>query len=52
MQELNIRQRIDKFIETLPETVSVKAYGSSIGYQEGYKANEKKQVDLIIILKN
>lgn len=50
MQELNIRQRIDKFIETLPETVSVKAYGSSIGYQEGYKANEKKQVDLIVVV--
>ena len=52
MQELNIRQRIDKFIETLPETVSVKAYGSSIGYQEGYKANEKKQVDLIVVVDN
>lgn len=52
MQELNIRQRIDKFIETLPETVSVKAYGSSIGYQEGYKPNEKKQVDLIVVVDN
>ena len=52
MQELNIRQRIDKFIKTLPETVSVKAYGSSIAYQEGYKANEKKQVDLIVVVDN
>lgn len=50
MEKLDIRQRIDKFVETLPETVSVKAYGSSIGYQEGYKANEKKQVDLIVIV--
>lgn len=50
MQELDIRQRILKFIDTLPKTVSVKAYGSSIAYQSGYKENEKKQVDLIVIV--
>lgn len=50
MQNLNIRERIIKFIDTLPKTVSVKAYGSSIAYQSGYKENEKKQVDLIVIV--
>ena len=50
MQEKDIRERIKDFIDTLPETVSVKAYGSSIAYQSGYKANEKKQVDLIVIV--
>lgn len=50
MQELSIRERILKFIDTLPATVCVKAYGSSIAYQSGYKANEKKQVDLIVVV--
>ena len=50
MKNLNIRDRIIKFIGTLPEVVSVKAYGSSIAYQSGYKENEKKQVDLIVIV--
>ena len=50
MQELDIRTRIINFIKTLPSTVSVKAYGSSIAYQSGYKENEKKQVDLIVIV--
>lgn len=50
METQNIRERIIKFIEILPETVSVKAYGSSIAYQSGYKENEKKQVDLIVIV--
>lgn len=50
MQELNIRERIVNFIDTLPEVVSVKAYGSSIAFQSGYKDNEKKQVDLIVIV--
>ena len=52
MQELDIRKRILKFIETLPKVESVKAYGSSIAYQSGYKANEKKQVDLIVVVEN
>ena len=52
MEELDIRKRIEKFIETLPETVSVKAYGSSIAYQSGYKENEKKQVDLIVVVED
>ena len=46
----DIRVRITNFIKTLPKTVSVKAYGSSIAYQSGYKDNEKKQVDLIVIV--
>ncbi len=50
MQNLNIRERILDFIKTLPDTVSVKAYGSSIAYQSGYKENEKKQVDLIVVV--
>lgn len=50
MQNLNIRDRIVEFIGTMPETLSVKAYGSSIAYQSGYAANEKKQVDLIVIV--
>ena len=50
MNNLNIRDRIVQFIGTLPETVSVKAYGSSIAYQSGYSENEKKQVDLIVIV--
>ena len=50
MQNLSIRERIVSFIETLPEVVSVKAYGSSIAYQSGYKDNEKKQVDLIVVV--
>ncbi len=54
MKNLNIRERIVKFIKTLPkdEVLAVKAYGSSIAYQEGYKDNEKKQVDLIVIVDN
>lgn len=50
MTKTNIRTRIDEFIKTLPEVDSVKAYGSSIAYQSGYKENEKKQVDLIVIV--
>ena len=50
MQEQDIKTRITNFIKTLPTTVSVKAYGSSIAYQSGYKENEKKQVDLIVIV--
>ena len=50
MQKLDIKVRIINFIKTLPETVSVKAYGSSIAYQSGYKENEKKQVDLIVVV--
>lgn len=50
MTKLDIRVRITNFIKTLPETVSVKAYGSSIAFQSGYKENEKKQVDLIVIV--
>ena len=52
MQNLNIRNRIYDFIGTLPKTISVKAYGSSVAYQSGYKENEKKQVDLIVIVDN
>jgi translocator assembly and maintenance protein 41 len=52
MGELNIRERIDEFVKTLPHVESVKAYGSSIAYQSGYKANEKKQVDLIVVVDN
>ena len=52
MTKVDIRVRIANFIKTLPETVSVKAYGSSIAFQSGYKENEKKQVDLIIIVDN
>ena len=52
MQDLNIRDRIKEFIKTLPEVKSVKAYGSSIAYQSGYKENEKKQVDLIVIVED
>lgn len=47
---MDVRERIKVFVGTLPETVSIKAYGSSIGYQAGYKANEKKQVDLIVVV--
>ena len=50
MQNLNIRDRIVDFIGTIPQPVSVKAYGSSIAYQSGYSDNEKKQVDLIVIV--
>ena len=50
MQELDIKARIINFIKVLPNTVSVKAYGSSIAYQSGYKENEKKQVDLIVVV--
>jgi len=50
MTKTNIKTRIDEFIKTLPEVVSVKAYGSSIAYQAGYKENEKKQVDLIVVV--
>ena len=50
MENLDVVERIKKFVSTLPETVSVKAYGSSIAFQAGYKATEKKQVDLIVIV--
>ena len=50
MQNMGIRERILKFVDTLPKVVSVKAYGSSIAYQAGYKENEKKQVDLIVVV--
>lgn len=50
MENLDIRERIGEFVKTLPEVKSVKAYGSSIAYQSGYKENEKKQVDLIVIV--
>ncbi len=47
---MDVRERIMKFSENLPEVKSVKAYGSSIGFQSGYKENEKKQIDLIVIV--
>ncbi len=50
MQNLNIRDKIYDFIETLPKPVSIKAYGSSIAYQSGYTKKDKKQVDLIVIV--
>ena len=50
MENLDVVERIKKFVGTLPKTISVKAYGSSIAYQAGYKATEKKQVDLIVIV--
>ena len=50
MKKDNIRDRILVFLKTLPPVVSVKAYGSSIAYQAGYSENEKKQVDLIVIV--
>ena len=49
---MDIRERIVKFVSTVPNVVSCKAYGSSIGYQSGYKKDEKKQVDLIVIVDN
>lgn len=52
MKNLDIRDRIKEFIKTLPDVVSVKAYGSSIAYQSGYKSDEKKQVDLIVIVED
>jgi len=52
MQNLNVRDNIVKFVSTLPKTLSVKAYGSSIAFQSGYKENEKKQVDLIVIVED
>ena len=50
MEKLDIRERIDRFVSTLPDVVAVKAYGSSIAYQSGYSKDEKKQVDLIVIV--
>ena len=46
----DIRKRVINFANTIPHAVCVKAYGSSIAYQEGYKENEKKQVDLIVVV--
>jgi len=50
MENLDVVERIKKFVGTLPKTDSVKAYGSSIAYQAGYKPTEKKQVDLIVVV--
>ena len=50
MQNLNVRERIQDFVSTLPDTVSIKAYGSSVAFQSGYKEDEKKQIDLIVIV--
>ncbi len=47
---MDIRERITKFVSTVPGVVSCKAYGSSIGYQSGYSKDEKKQVDLIVMV--
>lgn len=49
---MDIRDRIDKFVSTLPDVVACKAYGSSIGYQSGYSKDEKKQVDLIVVVED
>lgn len=48
--EKDIKERVIDFANTIPNAVCVKAYGSSIAYQEGYSANEKKQVDLIVVV--
>ena len=48
----NIEERIYKFCKTIPNALCIKAYGSSIAYQEGYKKNEKKQIDLIVVVDN
>lgn len=47
---MDIRDRIDKFVSTLPDVVACKAYGSSIGFQSGYSKDEKKQIDLIVVV--
>lgn len=52
MKNLNIRDNIIRFVDTIPETVSVKAYGSSVAYQSGYTDNEKKQIDLVVVVDN
>lgn len=50
MQNLKLRDGIQRFIMTLPQPVSVKAYGSSVAFQSGYTECEKRQVDLIVIV--
>lgn len=50
MDKNSIQDRIMDFVNILPEVKSVKAYGSSIAFQAGYKESEKKQVDLIVIV--
>ena len=47
---MDVRDRIIKFIKTLPDVVACKAYGSSIGFQSGYSKDEKKQIDLIVVV--
>ena len=49
---MDVRDRIIKFIKTLPDVVACNAYGSSIGFQSGYSKNEKKQIDLIVVVNN
>lgn len=49
---MDIKDRIMDFAKTIPDALCVKAYGSSIAYQEGYKENEKKQIDLIVVVDN
>ena len=52
MQNIDVRERINEFVNTLPESLSVMAYGSSIAFQSGYRKDEKKQIDLIVMVKD
>jgi len=45
-------KNINKFIKTLPETISIIGYGSGIKPQVGYTKTDRKQIDLIIVVED
>lgn len=50
MKVTNVKTRIDNFISLFPDVVSVIAYGSGVAHQKGEEKNDKKQIDLIVIV--
>ena len=50
MKVKDVEVRIKEFVGLLPKTVSVVAYGSGVVHQDGEQKNDKKQIDLIVIV--
>ena len=49
---MDITKEILDFIETLPPTVAVIGYGSGVKPQAGYTAQDKRQIDLFIVVQD
>lgn len=47
-----MNEKIENFIKNRPEVIAAYGYGSGIIKQDGYTNNDKKQLDLILVVNN